>query len=143
MRLEFAFQTLHFVLAGQQSRTLNGTTAGHTAAGIYYLPVQGYNAELIPYLLSQGNGIFQVINNTYTPQQPVNQTAVFIVALDHLRGNSQKSKALFHVIGIDNLAGNGRYRQEGGTASIIILEVVHGRLGIVFGVYHDILNGVA
>ena len=64
-----ALQLLQLVGPAEDASPLHGGAAGHGAAGIEHLPVQGDDFELVAKLPGRRNGVVQVLHHRHPAQQ--------------------------------------------------------------------------
>ena len=133
-------QPFQLIGPGENARILIYRTAGHGAAGVHHLSIQGYDAEAIFKLLCHGNGCIQILGN-HRPAQKI-QDDIFIlgVALYQIRGHPYKAPAVFNAGLLQAFAPDIGQRQEGGASAAGTLEVADGGLAIDLRIHNDLLH---
>ena len=100
-------QLFQFISPGQNARFLIHAAAGHGAAGIHHLAVQGDDAEPVAVFLGHGNGSIHVVNDHGSAQQILHDLTVSGIRRHQLGGNAHEAPAAFQAIFLESFALDG------------------------------------
>ena len=112
------------------------------ASHVDLLAVQGDHADAVFQRLGHGGGVVDVVEHQSSAQQRGQDSLISFVASNEGIGHGHKARkasGAAHVIGLQGGA-HGRQGIEGGTARIGALQGVHGGLGGVLVLHHDVLE---
>ena len=136
-------QPLQFIGPGENARRPGGRTAGHRAAGVEDLAVQGDNAEAVSIPPGHGHGLVQILGDDDAPQQIGHHSLIILMVPDELVGHA-------HVPGLglqprlpEGTRSHGVHGQEGGPATVPAFEPADGLLGVLVPLHHHVLHGTA
>ena len=117
--------------------------AGHGAAGVQHLAVQGDDLEAVAVLPGHGDGGVHVLRDNSAAQQVGEHPAVFPVKGDKSVAHAHKALLPLHAP-VPELGGaDGAQGQEGGPSPVPPLEPGDGGLAVLLPFHHDILRGAA
>ena len=118
--------------------------AGHGAARVEHLAVQGDDAELIAVLPGGGDGGVQIFHDGHPAQQVGKDILIFRVEGDEPVGHAHEAGLLFQGVPLPEEArADGAEGQDGGPAPVPALQVLDNRLAVLLPVHHDVLHGPA
>ena len=128
---------------GEDAGVLTYGAAGHGAAGVHHLAVQGDDLEAAAVFLGHGNGSIHVLDNDGAAQQIVHDGPVGLFAVNQLRGHAHEAPAAFQAALLQNPPLNAGKGQEGGSSSAGAFQKADGRLAVGLISHHDLLHGSA
>ena len=133
-------QALQLVGPGENARRAGHAAAGHGAAPVDDLPVQGDDAEAVLVFSRHGDAAVQVLHHHGAAQQIAENALIFAVVADEPGGDAHEAELALHPPLPQLLAPDGGERQEGGPAAVPLLEELDGALGVLLPVHHDVLQ---
>ena len=137
-----AAELLQLVGPGQNAAALGGTAAGHGAAGVDELPVQGDNAQAVAVVFGHAHRVPQGLGHHGAAQQAGHDLLIAGIEPHQLIGHAHKARVPGGSVLHDG-APDGIYREEGGPAGIAALEHLDGTAAVLLAVNDDILGGGA
>ena len=136
-------QALELVGPGQEARLFGHRAAGHGAAGVHDLAVQGDDLKPAAVLPGHGDGAVQLLHNDCPAQEILHYAPVPVFTADQPGGHSHKAPATVDSGLLQRAGRHGAEGQEGGPAASCALQKPNGRLGVGFCVHHNLLHGGA
>ena len=124
----------------QHARGAGGGAAGHGAAPVDDLAVQGDNPEGVLVFPGHGDAAVHILGNHRAAKKALEDVPVFFIKGDQAGGQPHKAELILHALLPQLAAPDGGERQEGGPAGVPLLEVVDGALGVLLPVHHDVLE---
>ena len=91
--------------------------AGHRAAGVQNLTVQGHDLKPVAVFFRHRNGLIDIFGNYDTAQQVFHHIGIDLIKCHQLRGNAHKAGAVIQSLFLQSPAANGGKGQEGGTSA--------------------------
>ena len=140
--LPLFFQLFQLVGTGEKAAAADAAAAGHGAAGMDHLPVQGDDAQAVSVVAGHADGIRQGFGNNGPAKQVINDLFVAGIEAHKLGGNAHKA-GIPHRRVLHHGAADGVQRQEGCAAGIAALEHFDGKSAVVLAVDDDVLSGCA
>ena len=141
---QLAVQPLQLVGSAQNSGAAAGRSAGHGAARVEHLAVQGDDAELIAILPGGGDGGVQILHNGHPAQQVGKDVLIPGVERDEPVGHPHEAGLLFQGVPLlEKARADGAEGQDGGPAPVPALQVLDDRLAVLLPVHHQVLHGPA
>ena len=135
-------QPLQLVGTAQDAGTAAGGAAGHGAAGVQHLPVQGDDAELIAVFPGRCDGVVQVLHHRHPAQQVGKHVPVLGLEGDQLISHPHEAGLPPEGLSLPQLPRpDGAEGQNGGPACVSALQILDDGLAVLLPVHHQVLHG--
>ena len=135
-----AVQSFQLRRPAENAGAAAGGAAGHGAAPVDDLAVQGHNAEGVMVLPGHGDAAVQVLGNHRPAQKAVENMGIFRVEAHQPGRHAHKAEFLLHAPLPQFIAPDGGEGQEGGPAAVPLFQEGDGAFGILLPVHHDVLQ---
>ena len=136
-------QPLQLIGPAQDARAAGGRAAGHGAAGVEHLAVQGDDLEAVAVLPGHGDGLVQVGGDDGGPQQAGEDLLIAPLKGDELVAHAHEARLVHHADVPELPGADGAQGQEGGPSRVPALEVADGGLAVLLPLHHQVLHGAA
>ena len=127
---------------GEDAAVFHAAAAGHGAAGVDKLTVQGHDAQAVAVLAGHADGVAQALGHDSAAQEVGHNLLISRVEFHQLVGHAHEAgvplRRVFHHRAPDRIQG-----QEGGAAGVHALEHLDGVAAVVLAVDDDVLGGRA
>ena len=134
-------QAFDLVGAAEHAGVLADAAAGHRAAGVHDLPVEGDDLERAAVAAGDRDRVVQTLCDHGAAQKVLHDGPVFAPALDQLGGDPNEAGAVLQTGLVQRPAANGGERKEGRPARVAVFELLDGVFAVLLGADHDILHG--
>ena len=119
--LALFLQLLQLPGAGENPRITADAAAGHRAAGVDDLAIQGDDAEAVVVALGHLNAAVQVLHHHGSAQKVLHNGTIFPLVAHQFRRNAHEAVLVFQAVFPETAALDGVQRQEGCPASVPLL----------------------
>ena len=141
--LYLLFQTLQFIGPAQHAGAAADAAAGHGAAPVEKLAVQGHDTEAAGVFPGHGDAAVHVLHHHGTSQQVFHNILILWPIGHQSGGDAHEASLLLHPRLPQLSAADGAQGQEGGPAAVPLFQIENGALGVLLPVHHDILQRAA
>ena len=130
----------NFRPAGQQPGPLGTRAAGHGAARVDHLSIQGHDAEAVAVFARNGHGVIQILRHGGAAQQAAGHSLVGGI-VGHQGGRQpDEARLVFQAPLAEQIALDRRQGQESGPSSLVLLQIGDSPLGVVLFFAHQVLG---
>ena len=141
--LALCIQPLQLIGPGQDARRAGHRAAGHGAAGVEHLAVQGDDAEAPSKLPGDGQGLVHILGDDHPAQQAGEDGSVLRVKGDDGVPHTHKARLPLHRLVPEIRWADGVHGQNGGPACVSALQILDDGLAVLLPVHHQVLHGSA
>ena len=133
-------QPLQLVGPAQDARAAGRRAAGHGAAGVEHLAVQGNNFEAIVVFPGHSDGLVHILGHHGAAQQVGKDLLIPGVKLDEFVAQAHKAGLPAHALIPEVGRPHGGQGQEGAPTAVPAFQVLDGGFAVLLPLHHDMLH---
>ena len=134
-------QPLQLVGPAQNTRAAGGRAAGHGAAGVEHLAVQGNDLEAVVVFPGHGNGLVHILGHHRAAQQIGKDLLIPGVKLDEFVAQAHEAGLLSYPLVPEVGRPHGGQGQEGAPPAVPAFQVLDGSFAVLLPLHYDVLHG--